>query len=96
VAKRQMDGFGGMLSFSLKGGFDAVRELLPRLRYAHLAASLGSVATLAGPPRTTSHVELSAEERANAGIPESLIRYSVGIEDGHDLVRDLRQGLDAL
>jgi len=95
VAARQMSGFGGMLSFSLKGGFEAVRRVLPKLRWVHLAASLGSVATLAGPPRTTSHVELSAEERAAAGIPESLVRYSVGIEDGEDLLADLAQGLEA-
>ncbi|MFU8832524.1 MAG: PLP-dependent transferase, partial [Wenzhouxiangella sp.] len=61
---------------------------------AHRAASLGSVGTLAGPPATTSHVELSAEERANAGIPEGLVRYSVGIEDVDDLIADLDQALE--
>jgi cystathionine gamma-synthase len=93
IAREQMDGFGGVLSFSLKGGFDAVKNTLHALQYAHLAASLGSVATLAGPPATTSHVELSAEERAAAGIPESLIRYSVGIENADDLIADLEQAL---
>jgi cystathionine gamma-synthase len=94
VARRQMQGFGGVLSFSLKGDFDAVRSLLGSLRLVHLAASLGSVGTLAGPPRTTSHVELSEEERAAAGIPESLVRYAVGIENASDLIADLRVALD--
>ena len=93
IAKEQMDGFGGMLSFSLKGGFDSVKKLLPQLKFAHKAASLGSVGTLVGPPKTTSHVELTAEERANAGIPESLIRYSAGIENSEDLISDLENGL---
>ena len=94
VAARQMSGFGGMLSFELDGGFDAVREVLPRLRYAYLAANLGQVETIVGPPATTSHVELTAEERAAAGIPEGLVRYSAGIEDAEDLIADLAQALD--
>ena len=93
IARRQMRGFGGMLSFSLHGGFDAVVTVLENLRFAHKAASLGSVGTLVGPPRTTSHVELSAAERAAAGIPESLIRYSAGIEEAADLIADLDQAL---
>jgi cystathionine gamma-synthase len=94
IAKRQMRGYGGILSFMLKGGFDAVRTCLPQLRYAHLAANLGAVATIAGPPATTSHVECTAEEREELGIPESLVRYSVGIEDTEDLIADLEQALD--
>lgn len=93
VAKEQMSGFGGMLSFSLNGDFKTVMGVIERLKYAHRAASLGSVGTLVGPPSTTSHVELTAEERANAGIPESLIRYSAGIENIDDLIEDLRQAL---
>jgi cystathionine gamma-synthase len=93
IARRQMRGFGGVLSFMLKGGFDAVRAFLPRLRYAHLAANLGAVETIAGPPATTSHVECTPEEREALGIPESLIRYSVGIEDTEDLIADLTQAL---
>ncbi len=93
IARRQMSGFGGVLSFAVKGGFDAVKSLLPRLRYAHLAANLGAVETVAGPPATTSHVESSPEERAAAGIPEALIRYSVGIEDTADLIADLTRAL---
>jgi len=94
VARRQMQGFGGVLSFSIQGGFEAVKTFLPRLRYANLAANLGAVETVAGPPSTTSHVESTREERAAAGIPEALIRYSVGIEDTEDLIADLRQALD--
>ncbi len=93
IARRQMSGFGGVLSFALHGGFDAVKSFLPRLRYAHLAANLGAVETVAGPPATTSHVESTPEERAASGIPEALIRYSVGIEDVEDLIADLRQAL---
>ncbi len=94
IAKMQMRDFGGMMSFMLKeNSFDAVRRFLPKLRYAHKAANLGSVETIVGPPATTSHVECSAEERAALGIPESLIRYSAGIEDVEDLIADLRQAL---
>jgi cystathionine gamma-synthase len=93
IAQLQMRGFGGVLSFQLRGGSEAVRRFLPRLRFAHRAASLGSVGTLVGPPSTTSHVELSLEERAAAGIPEGLIRYSVGIENVEDLVADLSAAL---
>jgi cystathionine gamma-synthase len=95
VARAQMSGFGGMLAFDLHADFEAVRRVLARLRLAHRAASLGSVGTLVGPPATTSHVELSAAERAAAGIPESLVRYSVGIENVEDLIADLDQALAA-
>ena len=60
---------------------DAVRRFVPKLRYAHAAANLGAVETIVGPPATTSHVESTAEERRAMGIPESLIRYSAGIEN---------------
>jgi cystathionine gamma-synthase len=93
IAKRQMRGFGGVLSFSLHGGFAAVKEFLPRLRLAHRAANLGSVETVAGPPATTSHVEVSAQDRAAMGIPEALVRYSCGIENVRDLIADLEQAL---
>jgi cystathionine gamma-synthase len=96
IARKQMRGFGGVLSFAIKGGFDSVKSFLPRLRYAHLAANLGAVETVAGPPATTSHVESTKEERAASGIPEALIRYSVGIEDTEDLIADLRQALDKI
>lgn len=96
IARRQMSGYGGVLSFVLKGGFAAVRKFLPRLRYAHLAANLGAVETIAGPPATTSHVESTHQERAASGIPEALIRYSVGIEDTDDLIADLEDALKGI
>jgi len=96
IAAEQMRGFGGMLSFMLKeNSLDAVKRFLPHLNYAHAAANLGSVETIVGPPATTSHVECTPEERAAMGIPESLIRYSTGIEDTDDLIADLEQALAA-
>jgi cystathionine gamma-synthase len=96
IAKQQMRGFGGMMSFALDGGYDLVEKFLPKLKLVHLAASLGSVSTLAGPPRTTSHVELTEAQRSMLGIPESLIRYSVGIENVEDLLEDLDSALASL
>jgi cystathionine gamma-synthase len=93
VAVRQMRAFGGVLSFMIEGGFDAVREFLPKLEWAHRAANLGAVETVVGPPVTTSHVENTPEERQALGIPEGLVRYSVGIEDTDDLIADLKQAL---
>ncbi|GAE34641.1 cystathionine gamma-synthase family protein [Halalkalibacter akibai] len=96
IAKKQMNGYGGMLSFALKGELDAVRQFLPKLELAHRAANLGAVETTVGPARTTSHVENTKEERAALGIPEGLVRYSAGIEDIQDLIADLKQALDAI
>lgn len=96
IARSQMRGYGGVLSFAVKGGLDAISEFLPQLQFAHRAANLGAVETVVGPPVTTSHVECTAEERAAAGIPEGLVRYSTGIEDPDDLIDDLRQALAVL
>ena len=96
IAKKQMRGFGGVLSFTLRGDLEAVKAFLPRLHYAHRAANLGAVETIAGPPATTSHVECTPEERAAMGIPEGLIRYSVGIEDVADLIMDIDQALQGV
>jgi cystathionine gamma-synthase len=97
VAKKQMPGgYGGVLSFEVEGGLEAVAHLLPRLRFAYMAANLGQVDTVVGPPSTTSHVECTEEERRAAGIPEGLVRYSAGIEDTQDLIDDLSQALAAL
>ena len=97
IAKKQMTGFGGMLSFILKENtFEAVGTVLAHLKFAHSAANLGSVETIVGPPATTSHVECSKAEREAMGIPESLIRYSTGIEDINDLVDDLGNALSKL
>ncbi|SDM49485.1 cystathionine gamma-synthase [Fictibacillus solisalsi] len=91
IAKKQMRGFGGMLSFAVKGGVETVRDLLPKLQYANRAANLGAVETTVGPARTTSHVECTPEERAAMGIPEGLIRISCGIEDIEDIIADFEQ-----
>jgi len=91
--KKQMSGFGGMMSFVLKGGYENVKTFLTSLKLVRLAAHLGAVSTIAGPPRTTSHVELTEKQRAELGIPESLVRYSVGIENAEDLVADIEQAL---
>lgn len=96
TAALQMSGFGGVLSFALHGGYDAVKAFLPRLKFAHRAANLGAVETVVGPPATTSHVEVSARDREAMGIPEALVRYSTGIEDVSDLIADLEQALDSL
>jgi cystathionine gamma-synthase len=96
IARRQMRGYGGVLSFRPRGDFETVRKVLDHLRLAQRAAHLGGVATTAGPPQVTSHVELTAGERARAGIPENLIRYSAGIEDAADLIADLEQALEAV
>jgi cystathionine gamma-synthase len=97
IASRQMPGgFGGVMSFALRGGYESVKAFLPALKLAHRAANLGSVETVAGPPATTSHVEVSAADRAAMGIPEALVRYSTGIENVEDLIRDLEQALAPL
>lgn len=96
IAKRQMKGFGGMLSFSLGDDLDIIRKFIPRLRLAHRAANLGAVETIVAPPATSSHVEVPKEERAALGIPEGLIRYSTGIENVSDLIADLESALEAI
>ncbi|MEX1024775.1 MAG: cystathionine gamma-synthase family protein [Planctomycetota bacterium] len=94
IAARQMSGFGGILAFDLVGDFETLKRFLDKLRLAHRAASLGSVGTLIGPPAVTSHVELTKEDRAALGIPETLVRCSVGIENVADLIADVDQALE--
>jgi len=93
IAKRQMRGFGGMLSFEVKGGFDAGVRCVEALRVCTLAVSLGGVETLVTHPASTSSVGIPREERIRAGITDGLIRVSVGIEDIEDLLRDFDQAL---
>jgi cystathionine gamma-synthase len=93
IAKKQMTGFGGVFAFSLKGDFINVKTFLNNLELAHLAASLGSVGTLIGPPKVTSHVEATEEQRKQLGIPEKLIRCAVGIENIKDIISDFEQAL---
>jgi cystathionine gamma-synthase len=95
VAARQMRGRGGILSVSLKGGASAAERFLSTLRFVHVAASLGGVESLASIPRLTSHRHLAPEELAAREIDPGLVRLSLGIEDPDDLVRDIREALDA-
>ncbi|MBY5993165.1 cystathionine gamma-synthase [Ferrimonas balearica] len=93
LAKRQQAGFGAMLSFELKGGETEVRAFLSRLELFSLAESLGGVESLVAHPATMTHAAMDPEARRVAGISDTLIRLSVGIEDPRDLVADLSQAL---
>ena len=93
LARRQMSGFGGMVSFELAGGRAAGVRLVEATRIALLAVSLGGVETLIEHPASMSHAPLNDEQLARAGIPPGLVRLSVGIEDADDLIADLTQAL---
>ena len=93
LARKQMDGFGAMISFELKGGLKAGKVLMDNVKVAILAVSLGGVETLIQHPASMTHSKVSAEAKQKAGITEGLVRYSVGIEDVEDLISDLDQGL---
>ncbi|SEM81642.1 methionine gamma-lyase [Lihuaxuella thermophila] len=93
LAKKQMDGFGGCLSFELKGGLDAGIRMMNRLSLCKRAVSLGDVDTLIQHPASMTHSIVPAEERRKMGITDGLIRLSVGIEDVEDLIGDLEQAL---
>ncbi|MGD9345176.1 MAG: aminotransferase class I/II-fold pyridoxal phosphate-dependent enzyme, partial [Candidatus Aminicenantes bacterium] len=93
IAKRQMKGYGGMLSFDLVADFEKTKVFMDSLKFIKLASSLGGVTSLATQPITNTHVGLSPESRARAGISESLVRISVGVEDVDLLIKDLEQAL---
>lgn len=93
LAKRQMDGPGAMISFELKGGFEAGKTLMNNVKIAALAVSLGGVETLIEHPASMTHSKVPPESKKEAGITEGLVRYAVGIEDVNDLIADLEQGL---
>jgi cystathionine gamma-lyase len=93
LARRQMNGFGGMVTLILKGGLDEARRMLERCRVFVCAESLGGVESLAEHPAIMTHASLPAEVRASLGISDSLVRLSVGVEDVEDLVADLDQAL---
>ena len=95
IARRQQSGFGGMISFELDGGEDAVRAFVDRLRYFSLAESLGGVESLVCHPPSMTHAPVSDEALAAAGIGQGLIRLSVGLEAGEDLVDDVLKARDA-
>ena len=96
LAKKQMNGFGTMISFELKGGLEAGRLLMDHVRVATLAVSLGGVETLIEHPASMTHASMSSDARRAAGFSDGLVRYSVGIEDVEDLIADLRQALDVV
>jgi cystathionine beta-lyase/cystathionine gamma-synthase len=96
LAKKQMKGFGGMLSFEIKGTSKDAMRFTESVRVATLAASLGGVETLVSQPYNMTHTQMSAKERASAGIPETLVRVSVGIEDVDDLIDDFRRALESV
>lgn len=93
LAKRQMRGFGGMISFEVKGGFPAVERLVSRLKLFVLAESLGGVESLLCYPPRMTHASVAPEERARRGIRDNLVRLSVGLESATDLESDLREAL---
>ena len=95
IANKQMDDYGGMLSFKVKGGNtkDAVK-ILERLKIFTLAESLGGVESLCGHPASMTHASIPKEEREKSGLSDSLIRLSVGIEDSEDLIQDLSQAIN--
>lgn len=94
LAKKQMSGFGGMLTIEVKGsGMDAT-QVADRLKLFALAPSLGGVESLVTQPCTTTHHGLTAEDRAKRGISDAMLRLSIGLEDAADLIADLEQALD--
>jgi cystathionine gamma-lyase len=93
MAARQMSGFGGMISLVLKGGLDRNLRFTTRLRVFALAESLGGVESLVNHPVTMTHASIPREERDRGGLPDALIRLSVGIEDQQDLIEDLDQAI---
>jgi len=94
VAKRQMRGFGGVVSFEVRGDLVAASRVVDSCRIPYIAVSLGGVESLIEQPAIMSFYELTTEERLAVGIKDNLIRYSVGIEDAADLIADLAQALD--
>jgi cystathionine beta-lyase/cystathionine gamma-synthase len=94
IAKRQMKGFGAMVSFEIKGGIEAVNSFLNKVKIFYLAESLGGVDSLAEHPATMSHASMSKEFREKVGISDNLVRLSVGLENSEDIIEDLEQALD--
>jgi methionine-gamma-lyase len=93
LAKKQMDGPGAMISFGLKGGYDAGKKMMNHVHLALLAVSLGGIETLIQHPASMTHSKLSKEAKDKAGISDGLVRLSVGIEEAEDIVADLDQAL---
>jgi len=96
IAKRQMTGFGGMLSFEIDADFEGTKRFMDSLKVIKLATSLGGVTSLATQPVTNTHVALSPEERAKTGISDSLVRVSIGLEDPYSLIDDIKRAFTAV
>ena len=96
IAKKQMKDYGAMISFELKGGFDAGKTLLNNVKLCSLAVSLGDTETLIQHPASMTHSPYTKEEREAAGITDGLVRLSVGLEDIEDIIADLEYGLDQI
>jgi len=96
IAKKQMKDFGAMISFELKGGFEAGKTLLNNLKLCSLAVSLGDTETLIQHPASMTHSPYTKEEREAAGITDGLVRLSVGLENVEDIIADLEQGLEKI
>ena len=94
LARKQMSGFGGMLSIEVKGSGEDATRVADRLKLFALAPSLGGVESLVTQPCTTTHHGLTPEERTRRGISDAMLRLSIGLEDADDLIADLRQALD--
>jgi methionine-gamma-lyase len=94
LAKTQMKGFGSMMSFGLKGGYEAGRKLMDNVHLSTLAVSLGGVETLIQHPASMTHAAVSKENKLAAGITDDLVRFSVGIEDVEDIINDLNLALE--
>jgi cystathionine gamma-lyase len=93
LARRQMSGFGGMITFFIKGGLPEARSFLEKVKLFTLAESLGGVESLIEHPAIMTHASIPAETRKQLGIHDNLVRISVGIEDLADLKADLQQAL---
>lgn len=93
LAKKQMKGFGAMIAFDVKDGFEAAKKLIDNLKIIVHASSLGGTETLISMPILTSHVRCSEEELKLAGVSDKTVRLSVGIEDADDLIEDLKKSL---
>jgi cystathionine gamma-synthase len=94
IASKQMRGFGGVVSFEVRGDLDAASRVVDACAIPHIAASLGGVESLIEQPAIMSFYELTSEERLQVGIKDNLIRFAIGIEDADDLIADLAQALD--
>jgi methionine-gamma-lyase len=94
LAKKQMTGYGTMMSFGVHGGLQAGVTMMDNVKLALLAVSLGGVETLIQHPASMTHAGLSAEARAEGGITDDLVRFSVGIENVEDIIEDLDQALN--